>query len=53
MIAVLAMTGFHPGWCFPQLSKHHRMKKALVASDESIELSEEARGDTEIGAHSA
>jgi hypothetical protein len=44
-IAALAMTVFHPGWCFPQLSKGH--KKYEEASDDSVELS--GRGSEKSG----
>lgn len=36
VIAVLVMTVFHPGWCFPQISKFVR-KESMASSEIQIE----------------
>lgn len=47
VIAVLSMTVFHPGWCFPQLSKRYVKGEGietLGGSDDSVEMAEDRGG---------
>lgn len=51
VIAVLAMTIFHPWWCFPQLSKRYvkgEGVETLGGSDDSVEMNEERVGKTPV-----